>query len=409
MSIDIQKIIDSAKAGSTVHLPMGEFEGPFRIDKPCNVIGTSTTLWTKRETVISIESNNVTVENLRIEVTQKDVNENEYVCLISKFKDTKFKNVEIVGNVIGIPKEEGNCEFPKVLNLGKFPALTVSKFKFEVYFPNSVSVESTIDGIIISPHNLNAGFNQLTVEAEKLKDKTYIYGEILFKSIFLRRMYLNGSVESNLKSYSDNQILYKLKNKNSVQRPNIVYEPSVVVPISSDSNVVILKKGQRTAIKNILKSKIQIVFGFSNLVKPMEIDPYVFLLNHEGKAKNDEDLVFFGNAQYKGVKYVEKENDKIVELDLEKVSDTIKTVAVAYSIYGDNPSNNFSKIISPAVRIISEGKEKFRFLPEDLLVETTIVALEFYRYKDEWKLNTVGSGYRDGLKKLCESYGLTVI
>ena len=46
--------------------------------------------------------------------------------------------------------------------------------------------------------------------------------------------------------------------------------------------------------------------------------------------------------------------------------------------------------------------------PEDLSVEKTLVAVEVYRYKGQWKLNFVASGYRDGLRRLCESYGVEV-
>ena len=44
----------------------------------------------------------------------------------------------------------------------------------------------------------------------------------------------------------------------------------------------------------------------------------------------------------------------------------------------------------------------------DLQKETTVIAIDFYRYKGIWKINAIGGGYIDGLKKLCEDYGLEV-
>ena len=44
----------------------------------------------------------------------------------------------------------------------------------------------------------------------------------------------------------------------------------------------------------------------------------------------------------------------------------------------------------------------------DLQKETTVIAIDFYRYKGIWKVSAIGAGYIDGLKKLCESYGLEV-
>ena len=43
-----------------------------------------------------------------------------------------------------------------------------------------------------------------------------------------------------------------------------------------------------------------------------------------------------------------------------------------------------------------------------LNLEKTVVALEFYRYKGDWKVQFVGAGYHSGLRTLCESYGVEV-
>ena len=45
---------------------------------------------------------------------------------------------------------------------------------------------------------------------------------------------------------------------------------------------------------------------------------------------------------------------------------------------------------------------------EKMLVEDFKEIMEIYKHNSGWKLNTVGQGYRDGLKRLCASYGLIV-
>lgn len=403
MSINIQQMLDNANG--TVQLPVGEFEGPFFVRKPCKIIGTSTTLWTKHGSTLNIEAPNVKLENIRIEVTENSNDYNNSICLISKFNDTKYKDIDIVGNVSGVPNEDRQWDLPKALSFGEIPAQTISHFIIEIFVPTSVNIKSDITDISISPINLSAGSNKVIITVDAMKENTYIYGEIIFESIFLRKVYISGAIKLNINNFIDNKTIYK----STLKPSNNLVSAQTVSNVGTDSNIITLKKGQRLAIKDILKGKLKILFEFSSLIKSMDIDPYIFLLDINGKATKDENLIFFGNPTSKcnSVKYIE--NNKTIEIELDKVANNIQSISIAYSIYGDNPSNNFSKVISPKIRIFSDDKEKMEFSPTDLLIETTIVAIQFYRYKNEWKVNTVGSGYRDGLKKLCESYGLTVL
>lgn len=403
MSINIQQMLDNANG--TVQLPVGEFEGPFFVRKPCKIIGTSTTLWTKHGSTLNIEAPNVKLENIRIEVTENSNDYNNSICLISKFNDTKYKDIDIVGNVSGVPNEDRQWDLPKALSFGEIPAQTISHFIIEIFVPTSVNIKSDITDISISPINLSAGSNKVIITVDAMKENTYIYGEIIFESIFLRKVYISGAIKLNINNFIDNKTIYK----STLKPSNNLVSAQTVSNVGTDLSIITLKKGQRLAIKDILKGKLKILFEFSSLIKSMDIDPYIFLLDINGKATKDENLIFFGNPTSKcnSVKYIE--NNKIIEIELDKVANNIQSISIAYSIYGDNPSNNFSKVISPKIRIFSDDKEKMEFSPTDLLIETTIVAIQFYRYKNEWKVNTVGSGYRDGLKKLCESYGLTVL
>ena len=88
----------------------------------------------------------------------------------------------------------------------------------------------------------------------------------------------------------------------------------------------------------------------------------------------------------------------------------MERLAICYSIYesGEGASPTFAQVQEPLLRIFAGEEEVFRLKLEDLRVEKTLVAVEVYRYKGQWKLNFVGAGYRDGLRRLCESYGVEV-
>ncbi|MCX7749575.1 MAG: TerD family protein [Clostridia bacterium] len=194
------------------------------------------------------------------------------------------------------------------------------------------------------------------------------------------------------------------------KQPKTVLESAAVNAALCNQDAIILKKGQRLSVKGILGDKIQMVFDCVNQLEPMDIDPYVFLLDHNRKVANDKDVIFFGNPASKcgGVKYSDENEEKTVWIELDKIPHSIQTVSVCYSIYGGDPNHNFSKLVQPSVKIRYEGKEKLHFTPEDLLSERVVVFVEFYRYKDEWKINSVGAGYEAGIKHLCRIYGLEV-
>ena len=141
----------------------------------------------------------------------------------------------------------------------------------------------------------------------------------------------------------------------------------------------------------------------------MEIDAYIFMLDKNAKAPEDDRLVFFGNAVSKcgSVRYDDRSPDRKITVDFTKIPGYIDRLSLAYAVYGDNPSMNFSKVRSLTFTV--SGKNTLTFSPDNLLVETTIVAMEFYRYKNTWKLCCVAAGYRDGLRRLCESTGLQVL
>ena len=400
MSANIQYMLDSVNANDSVQLPVGEFKGPFYIRKACTIIGNGATLWGKQGPVLVIEAQGVTVKNLRIEVTEEPLRPEDFICLVDKSGHTVYEKIEIIGNVVGVPGEEGVWNIPKVISLGSFPADTEATFNIEVMTPVNLNIHSMVKDINLSSTQLTPGKHVLTLQTSKLKEDTFLYGEILFNSTFIRRSYLSGRVKSEGTNYTYNQLIYETKENSNV-----------ITPMILDSNITQLKRGERISIQDLLGSSIRLNLHYSATLQEMEIDPYVFLLSENLKAVSEDHLVFFGNPSSKcgGVHYLEENHEKYIEINLENIPSEVHTISIAYSIYGDKPNFNFSKVISPTISIFSKGEEKMRFSPDNLLIETTITSVEFYRYRNEWKLKAIGAGYRDGLKRLCENYGLTVL
>ena len=69
---------------------------------------------------------------------------------------------------------------------------------------------------------------------------------------------------------------------------------------------------------------------------------------------------------------------------------------------------DFSELGEPVVHIYRGRQEIYRYAMEGLSQEKSILALELYRYQGIWKLKIVGAGYVDGIRKLCEDYGVEV-
>ncbi|MCI5667464.1 MAG: TerD family protein, partial [Oscillospiraceae bacterium] len=78
------------------------------------------------------------------------------------------------------------------------------------------------------------------------------------------------------------------------------------------------------------------------------------------------------------------------------------------SVYSGSTDKNFSLVRNSRLSLYAQDKERVRFDLEGLSGEVTIVAAEFYIYKGEWRISAVGSGFRDGLAKLCNRYGIEV-
>ena len=162
----------------------------------------------------------------------------------------------------------------------------------------------------------------------------------------------------------------------------------------SDKQLLELRKGQRTPAAGYLSGTVEVYLTGQRLGNA-DIDPYVFLLDENEKCRGEGDLVFFGNerSQDGAVRYYP--DDGHISIDMAKLPPEVQRISVAYSVYSGDSVKNFSQV-----------RERVRFDIPGLTNEITIIAMEFYIYRGEWRISAVGAGYRDGLVKLCSRYGI---
>ncbi|MBD5130948.1 MAG: hypothetical protein HDT43_13640 [Ruminococcaceae bacterium] len=405
--MDIKQMIAQAAAGSSVALPSGEFEGPLIISKPLRLIGKNTTIWAKRSPVIEINSNGVSIENIRAELTEGSINDVAVAANVL----AAAKDIEVLGGVRGFGAEDGFFDVPRAIELGEFEADSVNTFTLAVNVPDKTEIVCGIGEVSFSPSVLTAGRNELTVTVSGISAQTYLYAEVLFKSKFTRRIYLTGRPKTDVPK-AENKRIYTAPERDFSRAalPEPIGTTDVIsMTRTPDTSLPSLemKRGQRVSLSQYIGSRFEIFFTCE---KPQgyEIDPYVFLLGENEQSFGDSGLVFFGNERSENGEAVYFPADGHVEIDLAKVDFRVRKIALAYSIYAGDTRKNFSSVRVPRVSIRAGG-ERVSFVMEGLAAEATVVAMEFYLYKGEWKISAVGAGYKDGMAKLCNRYGIDVV
>lgn len=429
-SDNIQQKIDSGSG--VIVLPPGEYKGPFYISHPCVIEGDSTTLWNSGESVLIISSEGVTLNNLRIEMLDSG-NGNFSVCTSHP---VITKNVEIIGLTAGFGEEDSCPDFSKQFKLGRFSPEETNTFIFEMYSPGYSEIETDMPDIKLEPVKLSPGINRIKLSTGKLPAGTFLYGDILIKSVFNRRFYIQGTASEKTQRVSD--LLISSVNQEEINRlknetgnyPEIIKKLTSVKqtvksePVktvyetaengikrtddSSKGNAVhTLTRGERISIENYKNRPFRVYMNFKALFSKIDIDPYAFMLNEKGITSCDDDFVFFGNRDTVSGALAFMD-DKSIKVDLSSVPEHIKRISFVYSIYQPGPNDNFSKVMDPFVSVVQDDREIVRYTASELFAETTIIFMEIYRHSSGWKLNTIGQGYREGLKRLCAGYGLIV-
>lgn len=410
MAENINDIIGRTPHGGTAMLPSGEFEGPVYITKPLRVVGNNTTLWAKRGSIIEITAPSVTIEGLRAELTEDDAHT---PAVVTKFPAT-VRDVEVYGAVRGFGREDGIFDIPRTLDLGEFAAESENTYVMTVNVPADAELICSTQGVRVAPQHIPAGRNDVTITVSGIGTQMFLYAELLVKTQFTRRIYITGRPKTDAAKAEMLRIYTAPERSESEILPNAeqtsVYTDIVSISTPApvyDMPLLEMKKGQRVSLYQYIGGRCSLSFS---CVKPsdIDIDPYLFLLDDSERSLGDRGLVFFGNEISEHEEACYFPNDGHIEIDFEKIDYRVHKITVAYSIYAGDASKNFSRVQLPKISISADGRERISFTMDGLSDETTVVAVEIYRYKGEWKLSAVGAGYRDGMARLCNRYGIDV-
>ena len=369
-------------------------------------------MWSKHGSVIEVSSQGVTLEGLRVEITEGALSE---PAITAKFP-VNIRGVEVLGTVSGFGAEDGECGIPRALQLGELSPSEENSFIMTVDIPAPAKLVCTASGVRFEPQDIPAGRSSVRVFVSGSGSASLVYSEVLLVSQFRRRIYLSGRFSANAPAVKE-RLIYEAPQiaRNApltAAAPAMAVNPEPADVISdvgaaplSDEQLLELRKGQRVPAAGYLSGTVEVYLTGQRLGNA-DIDPYVFLLDENEKCRGEGDLVFFGNerSQDGAVRYYP--DDGHISIDMAKLPPEVQRISVAYSVYSGDSVKNFSQVREPRVALFSQGKERVRFDIPGLTNEITIIAMEFYIYRGEWRISAVGAGYRDGLVKLCSRYGI---
>jgi tellurium resistance protein TerD len=154
---------------------------------------------------------------------------------------------------------------------------------------------------------------------------------------------------------------------------------------------------------------------------PVDLDASAFLLNRDGRVRNDTDFVFYNHLETEGgtVRHLgdsttgkgdgDKEN---IEINLEHMPYDVEKVAFAVTIHNaQERAQNFGLIKKAYIRIINldTKTELAHFdLTEDAADETGFIFGELVRDGVGWKFRAVGQGSTGGLYKIARDFNVNV-
>ena len=158
-----------------------------------------------------------------------------------------------------------------------------------------------------------------------------------------------------------------------------------------------LSKGQKVDLTktNPGLTKVQIGLGWDvnkyDGGSSFDLDTAAFLLNSNGKVRDQGDFVFYGNLSHASGAVVHKGDnltgggdgdDEQIIVDLAKVPADIQKIDFTVTIYqAEERRQNFGQVSNAYIRVMDDSnKELIRYdLGEDFSIKTAVVVGELYR------------------------------
>lgn len=191
--------------------------------------------------------------------------------------------------------------------------------------------------------------------------------------------------------------------------------------------MISLFKGQKVDLtkNNLGLSKVLVGLGWDvnkyDGGSAFDLDAAAFVLGSNGKVQSDSDFVFYNNLKHSSGSIqhmgdnrtgMGEGDDEQIKVDLSQVPSSVSKIAFTVTIHeAEERRQNFGQVSNAYIRVfdMNKNQELIRYdLGEDFSVETAVVVAELYKQGSEWKFNAIGSGFKGGLRALCQNFGVNV-
>jgi stress response protein SCP2 len=413
------EINEMINAGVTI--PVGEYEGPFIINRPavCNGGGASFYIRDIETAAINVDSNGVTLKNLSVFAATA-----ESPALLVR-DDSLLEDISVFGTVIGKAEEEGFFNIPYSLSVGAVYPETPFEFSIKISVPRECEL-SCDRGVTLSADRLQKGENTLGIGFPGGRAGSIIRRSVYIKTGVTRKMVFTATVSEKAEKKSYAPLLFEpemqsiLSDMPTVKSNDVKKkEPQTVTavdnrkktvgsgitqllprPKATDSSVTKLFRSMHYPISSEDFLEIEYIGNSS-----ADVDAYVFL--HDGSMiiKDSRQLVFFGNdSSLDGsVSYLHTNIKRAVFIDMKKISaktSEIDLVFAAYAAYANSDSADISgKVII---------KTRTDTLEIDISGAPAVTVFQLTIKPPAITLTPLIIPYHKGIAELIRSYGLEV-
>ena len=195
--------------------------------------------------------------------------------------------------------------------------------------------------------------------------------------------------------------------------------------IPSDNDFISLGKDAGLSLqKDSGLSKISVILGWDTESYEgdfdFDLDAEAFLLNKDGRVRNNQDLVFYHNLEHvSGAVIHQGDNSvlkgdadgEVIKVDLALIPKNIEKIVFTVTIDdAEFREQNFS-MAQTFITIVDDanGKELVNCqLDENYGEATALVVGEIVRHQGIWKFRPLKEGLNGTLYNLCERYGVKV-
>lgn len=153
----------------------------------------------------------------------------------------------------------------------------------------------------------------------------------------------------------------------------------------------------------------------------LDVDLSCFMLNKDGKTREDGDFVFYNNLKSAdmSVRHLGDNrdgfgegDDEAIIVDISSLSFDIYKIVFVVSIYlADEKKQNFTHVENSFVRVMNEETDQELArdsMPESFADATAIEYCELERNGSEWFFHKIHKPAEGGLKEIAEKYGCMI-